>query len=364
MKAAVVEAPGRLAIRDVPDPVVDEYDAMCELLYGATCSGTDLHLIDGTFPWPVRYPTLLGHESVGRVLAVGRRVRHFAIGDLITRVGTLPVPEYDLSANWGGYAEFGIARDHRAMREDGLPGDSWAAFKVNQVVPPDINPATATMFITWRETLSYFRRLGVTTGTRVLVIGSGGNGLAFAAHATNLGGTAVVVGSPSRVHLAERVGARACVDYRIEELSARLAASWPDGFDVIVDAVGKRGQLDRVLDQLVPGGTIGIYGLDEWGAYAINPNRARGTFTVYNGGYDEAEAHEEVISLARSGRLDARIWLDLDRPYDLEQIGAAFAAVRARAVVKALIRLTGLPARSSRGVEGRQNSVPIQAARA
>ena len=46
-------------------PEVGEYDALCDLLYGATCTGTDQHLIAGRFPWPVQYPTILGLESVG-----------------------------------------------------------------------------------------------------------------------------------------------------------------------------------------------------------------------------------------------------------------------------------------------------------
>ena len=67
MKAAVVEKPGELVIREVSFPEVGEYDALCETLFGATCTGTDLHLIDGTLPWRQGYPLILGHESVGRV---------------------------------------------------------------------------------------------------------------------------------------------------------------------------------------------------------------------------------------------------------------------------------------------------------
>src|SRR5688572_18641373 len=101
MKAAIVQEPGRLVVTDIPDPVLGPYDARCEVLYGAVCTGTDLHLIDGQFPWPVRYPTVLGHESIGRVVEVGDQVRNYQVGDLITRVGWLPPPGSELAVNWG-----------------------------------------------------------------------------------------------------------------------------------------------------------------------------------------------------------------------------------------------------------------------
>lgn len=348
MRAAIVEGPGRLVVRDVPEPACGPYEARCEMLYGAVCTGTDRHVVDGTFPWPIPYPAVLGHESVGRVVEVGERVRYLAPGHLVTRVGTPPVGDVDVS--WGGFAGIGIARDHWAMREDGRPEEEWAPYRVNQIVPEDIEPAEATMIVTWRETLSYIRRMGMGSGARVLILGSGGNGVAFAAHAASLGATAVVlVGSRARGSVVRRAGATETYDYRDDALAARLDGTHPDGFDFIVDAVGTRGQVDRGLPHLRPGGTVGIYGLDEWGSLTIDPALARGSFTVYNDGYDEAEVHDAVIQRLRSGELDARLWLDVDAPFALERIGDAFRSLEERRTLKALVRLSpphGEPARS------------------
>jgi D-arabinose 1-dehydrogenase-like Zn-dependent alcohol dehydrogenase len=92
MRAAVVEKPGVLTIMDLPIPVPGPYEALCTLEYGATCTATDLHIIDGTIPFAIPCPAILGHESVGRVLEVGTKVRNFAQGDLVTRVGSVPCP--------------------------------------------------------------------------------------------------------------------------------------------------------------------------------------------------------------------------------------------------------------------------------
>lgn len=341
MKAAVIERPGVLAVWDIPQPEMGEYDALCELLYGATCSGTDRHLLHGRFPWGVSYPTVLGHESVGRVVAVGPKVRHFRVGDVITRVGTVASPQGDFNVHWGGFSQMGIAKDHWAMAADGLPPSEWSGWRWNQVVPPDISPAAATMLTTWRETLSYSNRLGIKAGATVLVIGTGGNGLSYVNHAANLGASRVaVVGSATRRDVAQRIGATDFYDFRATDWSAALKDAQPRGFDFIIDAVGKAGSLDEALPHVRPGGMVAIYGIDDYHNYRINPDRAPGTFTFAKYGYDEAETHQQVVDFVRCGKLDAANWFDMDASYPLDRINDAFAALDRRETVKALVKLT------------------------
>ncbi len=341
MKAAMVEKPGALSIRDVPEPEPGEYEVLCEMLYGATCTGTDQHIIHGRMPWTIEYPVILGHESVGRVIRVGPNVRYFKTGHMITRVGAPAAPDGAYGISWGGFAELGIARDHRAMREDGLPEERWTGYRVNQIVPPEIDPRAATMIITWRETLSYITRMGVGDRASVLVIGSGGNGLAFVAHARNMGASRIaMLGSPAREEAAREAGAGSYFDYHVENPDKVIKEIHAEGFDFIIDAVGRQGQVDQVFPLLENRGTLGIYGIDDFNTATINPRRATGTFTYYNEDYDEEETHDRVIAYMRDGALDARIWLDLERPYPLTDIVSAFDAVQARKAVKALVRLS------------------------
>ncbi len=341
MKAAIVQQPGSLVIRDIPEPEVGDYDVLCDLLYGATCTGTDQHLIAGRFPWPVSYPTILGHESVGRAVAVGKKVRHFREGDLVSRVGAPPDPNGTYHANWGGFSEFGIAKDHWAMRADGLPASAWAPYRINQVILPDIDPRAATMIITWRETLSYITRIGVESGDTILIVGSGGNGLSFASHAANAEAEQItMIGSLSRKAAAHAAGATAYVDYREENAVQQAADLNPRGYDIVIDAVGQAESADQVLSLVKQGGTLGVYGVDDLHNCRLHPHRARGSFTLYNGGYDEAETHQQVISMIREKRLDAGIWLDLNHIYPLDRIQEAFDAVHSRRYIKALIKLS------------------------
>jgi D-arabinose 1-dehydrogenase-like Zn-dependent alcohol dehydrogenase len=336
MKAAVVQEPGKLIVRDIPMPKPGPYDALCRLLYGATCSGTDQHLIAGRFPFPVSYPTILGHESIGQVVQLGSKVRNLSVGDLITRVGAPPIDT--LAAHWGGFAEYGLAKDHWALKEDGLPASSWQPFRVNQVLPKTVDPRAATLMITWRETFSYITRMGIHAGDQVLVIGSGGNGLAFVAHAANKGAALVtMIGNAAREPLARAAGADAFIDYQAEDVVEQLAQLPPT--DYVIDAVGKAGQIDLALPYLASGGTVGIYGIDEYYENAINPRLTSGSFSYYGEGYDEAEAHDAVLAFWEQGQLDPTIWLDLGHPFQLDEIQAAMDAVQQRRLVKALVEL-------------------------
>ena len=342
MKAAVVSAPGKLEVWDVPDPRPGEYEALCRLEFGATCTGTDTHIIDGVFPFSAPLPTILGHESVGRVLELGPKAGALRVGDLVTRVGSPAFPERGISVTWGGFAEYGIARDHWSMRRDGLPASSWSGARVNRILHPAVRPQDAPMFTTWRETLSYVRRVGVTAGATVLIIGSGGNGLSFACHARELGaGLVVMVGSAALEERARRAGVTHYLDYRSTELAEELRTVCPSGVEFLIDAVGKRASADVGLPLLCRGGTVGVYGVDDYGSIGLGLSRARSSFRVYAGGYDESETHQEVTDLYLSGRLDASIWYQQEDAVPLEQIGKAFDAVRRRVSPKALVRLSG-----------------------
>lgn len=341
MKALVIERPEVLAVREIPIPEIGEYDALCELLYGATCTGTDLHIIHGNFGIPIDYPTIIGHESTGRVLRCGSKVRNYKPGDLISRVGAPAALGIGLNTSWGGMAQYGVARDHLAMKEDGCDPALWDAYRVNNVIPEGlIDPLDATMIITWRETLSYVKRMGVGPGQRILVSGSGANGCSIARQAINMGAEAYMIGSGSRKYMKDKLGFTEYLDYRDEAAVEKFIEGNLHGFDYVIDATGKSGSLNKLLKLVKDGGTVGCYGMDDYLNYNFMPLNADVSFRFYNGGYDEQETHEHVLDLIRQGKLDASAWLDKEHVFDIEEADKAYEWVKNKHAIKSVVKLS------------------------
>src|SRR5690606_9897623 len=88
MKAAVSRGIGDVRVEEVSDPKIKEpTDAIVRLTATAIC-GTDLHLIRGTLPGMVP-GTILGHEGVGIVEALGKDVRNLMVGDRVVIPSTI-----------------------------------------------------------------------------------------------------------------------------------------------------------------------------------------------------------------------------------------------------------------------------------
>jgi len=88
MKAVVWHGIGDIRLDDVPDPKVEQpTDAVVRLTASAIC-GTDLHFVRGTFSG-MKEGTILGHEGVGIVEALGADVRNFDVGDRVVICSTI-----------------------------------------------------------------------------------------------------------------------------------------------------------------------------------------------------------------------------------------------------------------------------------
>lgn len=82
MKAVVFHDIGDIRLEDVAEPRLQEpTDAIVRLTASAIC-GTDLHFVRGSVGG-MRPGTILGHEGVGIVEALGDEVRNLQVGDRV-----------------------------------------------------------------------------------------------------------------------------------------------------------------------------------------------------------------------------------------------------------------------------------------
>jgi threonine dehydrogenase-like Zn-dependent dehydrogenase len=349
MKAAVVTGPGELRVLDAPDPEPGPYEVLVRTLAGGMC-GTDRHIVDGTF-YRRDYPAIAGHESIGEVIEVGKRVRTLVPGDRVLRTAAVRPGERlgPFGSMHGGFAELGLATDVAALLADD-PSAAVTPFQLMQKpVPPGFDPVDVGSFIALKETLSWLRRLADPSGRRVLVVGTGPAAMTFVQVARLLGAAQVlVVGRrPVRLAMARRLGADETYESTDENLVAAVrAATSGTGVDIAIEAAGSTGTLEALPELLARGGIIGVYGVSDrqsatfrWGWDRPVPRAWSLRFEEP----DEAGIHDEALELVRSGRFAPKSTLTHVLPFN--HIVEALALMRDEGACKVAIdfRDTALP---------------------
>jgi len=309
MKGLVVYRDGTLKVEQMPKPVIGDYQALVENLSCGICNGTDFKLIHASFKGFDTYPAVLGHESVGRVVEVGKKVTSFKPGDLVLRSILEKVEDESFACGWGSFAEYGVVGDIAAMKADGRT-DYYDIYLAQQIVPADFDPSQAVMLITLKEVLSGLKRFGVDSGKSVLIHGAGPVGLSMVRFSKLRGANPVVVSEPnaSRRERAAKLGADLVIDPTSEDLPARAKEIETDGFDFVIDAVGINKLMTDSLKMVKFNGKVGVYGIAAQTNASIDWEHAPYNWAIHFVQWptfeDEAAVHDEVVSLVKSGKID------------------------------------------------------------
>lgn len=307
MKAAVVREFGSVVIEDVPDPVPNDYQAVAQVLCWATCNSTDYKLVQGTMGWNTPLPFVLGHETVGRVIAVGPQVRSYRVGDVLLRVTAVypgtTMGEYGSAL--GSFTDIGLATDTEAMKADGLDvsGLTITHF-LHQKVPATMDPGDAAMMINLREALSWIKKLKVE-GSTVLVVGDGPVGLAFVQAAAVRGAERIILSGhhANRLRLGEEIGADSVINSRVvDTVPAVMDLTNGRGVDVLVDCVGDQKALGEALTVVSADGQVAAYGVPKVPPTGPQPEDPR----MVKIATDEPGAHDEVLALIAEKRINPK----------------------------------------------------------
>jgi uncharacterized zinc-type alcohol dehydrogenase-like protein len=278
--ASSLLGPFRFERRDAGDK-----DVRIEIAFCGICH-SDLHMARNEWTnTPTTYPLVPGHEIAGRVIAVGKRVRKFKVGDL-AGVGCLvdscrrcencrkkldqfcrlsPTFTYN-SVGKDGKPTYGGYSSHIVVDED-------FALKIAPGLPLD---RVAPLLCAGITTYSPLKRFGAGKGSRVGVLGLGGLGHMAVKIAAAMGAEVTVLsGSKSKAADAKRLGAHEFALTTDEPACQRLAGR----FDLIVDTVSAKHGLDFFLGMLGIDGTLALVGVSpkplEFSAFSIIGGRRR-----------------------------------------------------------------------------------------
>jgi threonine dehydrogenase-like Zn-dependent dehydrogenase len=239
MRALVFTAPGVVELQDVPLPDVPSGWLPLTVRASGIC-GSELHGFRSLgFRRP---PLIMGHEIAGET-PDGRRV---VVNPLLS-CGTCDLCRLGSPELCRTRGLMGVHLPGGFAEQIAVPPDAV------QEIPDDLSWEAAVLIEPLANAVHAWRQLQAASVERLAVIGAGAIGLVtllVAAH-EGISEVTVVDRAPSRLALAERMGASHC--------TSRLEGE----YDVVVDAVGSRQTRAAALEGLRPGGTSIWLGLAE-----------------------------------------------------------------------------------------------------
>ncbi len=364
-RAAVMEGPGRLAVREFPVPDPAPGAVLMKVSLSGIC-GTDKHTFRGEsrqyagtpHERAITYPLICGHENVGTVAATGGQVRDFS--GRVLEPGMRIVPAANVPCGRCAYCRGDYPYYFCEHLEDYgnslhcaappyllggwseylylLPGTP--VFAVPDDLPDEVAVLTEVMAVTHGvETAMTVLALhgGQPAGASVAVLGVGPLGLCHLVKARMMGAGAVIAADvlPGRLAVAQEFGADLVLDSSRTEAAERAAAvralTGGLGADVVIDCTGVPETFTESLGLVRTGGVVIEAGtFVDMGPVAVNPNSAICTrnVTILGVGGERSTAYQPSMRLM-AANLD-RYPLDriLTHTFALEDAARALAVAQ------------------------------------
>lgn len=213
MQCRTLGGPENLIETEVDDAVPGDGEVVIAV-QAAGVNFPDGLIVAGTYQTRREPPFVPGSEVAGTVLVAGDGVSHLSPGDRVMAFCGI-----------GGYAEQVVV----------------SAAKVHRIPDElDIVDAATVPVVYGTSFHGLVDRAHLQAGETLLVLGaSGGVGLTAVQLGKALGARVIAAASsPEKLRLAADNGADDLIDYRSEDLAARLQELAPGGVDVVYDPVG------------------------------------------------------------------------------------------------------------------------------
>lgn len=259
-------------------------DVAMEILYAGVCH-SDLHWVRNDWGWS-NYPVVPGHEIVGRVIEVGPEVTRFKAGDHVA-VGCMVDScqhcdqcrrgEEQLCREGNTMTYGGLDRITQEMTQGGYSKHVVVRQEFVLRVPAGLDLSRAApLLCAGITTYSPLRTWNVGPGSRVGVIGLGGLGHMAVKLASGLGAQVTVMSRTS----GKRADALALgADRLLVSTDPDAMMQSANGFDLIIDTVPNKHDLNPYLPLLDVDGTLVIVGqvgpLDEMSSVPLLLGRRR-----------------------------------------------------------------------------------------
>jgi L-iditol 2-dehydrogenase len=296
-RAAVLYAPGDLRVEDREIPEPGPREVLVQIAAVGVC-GSDVHYYEhgriGSHI--VREPMVLGHESSGRVVALGPGATHHAVGDRVTLEPGVPCGRCR-ECRAGRY---NLCRDVRFFATPPIDGAFANYVTIHEdfafALPDEVSDEAGALMEPLSVGIWACRKAGVSPGDRVLVTGAGPIGLLAQQCAVAFGATEVIVTdvSEARLELARRTGA-----------TRTLKAGEPlDEVDALIECSGHPAALAAGIGAVRPAGTAVVVGMGPEEDAAVPLSLIQNREIWLTGTFRYANTYPTAIALVAEGRVD------------------------------------------------------------
>jgi L-iditol 2-dehydrogenase len=337
-RAAVLYAPGDLRVEDRAIPEPGRREVLVEIAAVGVC-GSDVHYYEhgriGSFV--VREPMVLGHESSGRVAALGPGASRHVVGDRVALEPGVPCG-HCRECRAGRY---NLCRDVRFFATPPIDGAFANYVTIHEdfafALPESVSDEAGALMEPLTVAVWACQKANVTAGDRVLVTGAGPIGLLAVQTARAFGATEITVTdvNPHRLGVAERTGATSTINVAEAPLEDRGLEA-----DALIECSGHPGSLAAGIAALRPAGTAVLVGMgpEEEGVVPLALIQNRELWLT--GTFRYANTYPTAIALAANGRVDLEAIIT--GQYGLEDAEAALRAGREDpAAVKVMVMPAG-----------------------
>ena len=343
MKAAVLEAQDRLAVRQMPDPEIDDYSALLRVEAAAIC-GSDVRILHHGNP-RVKPPAIIGHEAAGVVVKAGKHVTRVKVGDRVAIGADVPCGQCHWCRNGlGNNCDINYAIGYQ------IPGAFAEYMKLDRLVLEEGPITPFSDRLSFEEAalaeplacaINGMELVHMGLGKTVVIIGLGPIGCAMIDLARVMGATKVigVQRSKTRMEIAKFYQADVYIDASTEDVVARCREETDGaGPDVVITACGSVEAHEQAIEMVAHRGYVNLFGGLKKDArpMCVLSNTIHYKECFVTGSHGSVPRHHKLaVRLLERGMV--RVKPLISHHFPLGQINDAFAAMEGRAGMKVIV---------------------------
>ena len=310
MKAVFIKEPNQVSVNDIPSPKIGGGDILVKMKACGLC-GSDLEKVYGSYGV---VSNRLGHEPAGEIIAVGRDVKDFKVGDRVFVHHHVPC----YSCHYCMHEDYTMCPDYQKSNIDpcGLAEiflvPEWNVKREGVIKLPDaISFEEAAMIEPLACCIRAINKADIIDIDDVAVIGVGPAGMMHILLAKAYGAKSVFALDINqfRLDFAKRMGAKLAIDTSQEDAVKTIRdATDGRGVDVAIVATSSTKAFLQALELTRSGGKVVLFGVPPKGSTAqLDVNRifSNEIRLIPSLAASEIETRQ-ALELIRSKRIDIK----------------------------------------------------------